>query len=482
MYDEIWNRTLLDYALEMVIIFNKYGYVHFANKEARQKLEYEEDIDRVHISDIFPTLFEKTEEGYTCHCPMGEEIRSTMAYRKNMTCFRAEAKMIPRSGKEEGILCMMRDVSGTYFLEKRVQQVAQEAESAAKVKSEFVANVTHELRTPVNGILGNVREIMAVEEDLKKLRTLQLVERGCNDMNNIINNILDFSKLEAGKFTLEMRSFNFRKMIDYVKSNHINKITEKGLDFFVTISPEIPEEIVGDELRIVQILNNLLSNACKFTHFGKVTLEVLKTAQENNRVELFFIVMDTGIGIDQADKDKLFKSFSQVDASISRKYGGTGLGLNISQQLINLMGGSISVESQKNRGTTFSFSLWFEVPEGKMAVEKKAAALFATAAPAEGENSMDKVWCYGTKENFDEIKKQLSKLILSVEMENWEKAETFTESVKQLTEEASKEIKTAVLRLKMAVQKGNYDRTCTAHETLLKLMDSLKENIDGTDK
>ena len=267
MYDETWNRTMLDYALEMVIIFNKYGYVHFANKETRQKLEYGEDMDGVHIADIFPTLFEKTEEGYSCHCPMGEEIRSTMAYRKNTTCFRVEAKMIPRSGKEEGILCMMRDVSGVYFLEKRVQQVAQEAESAAKVKSEFVANVTHELRTPVNGILGNVREIMSVEEDLKKLRTLQLVERGCNDMNNIINNILDFSKLEAGKFTLEMRSFNFRKMIDYVKANHINKITEKGLDFFVTISPEIPEEIVGDELRIVQILNNLLSNACKFTHF-----------------------------------------------------------------------------------------------------------------------------------------------------------------------------------------------------------------------
>lgn len=482
MYDETWNHSMLDHALEMVIIFNKYGYVHFANKEARQKLEYGDEIEQAHIADIFPTMFEKKNEGYICHCPMGEEVRSSMAYRKNTTCFRVEVKYVHIQQPSDSILCMMRDISSTYFLEKRVEQVAQEAESAAKVKSEFVANVTHELRTPVNGILGNVREIMAIEDNLKKLRTLQLVERGCNDMNNIINNILDFSKLEAGKFTLEMRSFNFRKMIDYVKSNHMNKITEKGLDFFVTISPEIPEEIVGDELRIVQILNNFLSNACKFTHFGKVTLEVLKTAQEKNRVELFFMVMDTGIGIDNADKDKLFKSFSQVDASISRKYGGTGLGLNICQQLINLMGGAISVESQKNRGTTFSFSLWFDVPEGKMEVEKKVASLFATAAPADNEAMTDNIWSFGTCENCEEIRKQLSKLILSVEMENWEKAETFTESVKQLTEDAPKEIKTAVLRLKMAVQKGNYDRTCAAHESLLELMDSTKEKADGTEQ
>ena len=177
-------------------------------------------------------------------------------------------------------------------------------------------------------------------------------------MNKIIDNVLDFSKLDAGKFTLEPRRFHFRNMLDYVKEQHIGRITEKGLDFFMTVSPQAPEYIVGDELRIVQILNNLLSNALKFTSVGKITLQALKTARVDDKTELFFIVSDTGIGIAEEDRDKLFRSFSQVDASISRKYGGTGLGLNICRQLVELMGGSIEVESRRGGGSVFSFSIW----------------------------------------------------------------------------------------------------------------------------
>ena len=288
-------------------------------------------------------------------------------------------------------------------------------------------------------------------------------------MNGIINNILDFSKLEAGKFSLDNQKFNFRNMIDYIKSNHINRITEKGLTFFVTISPEVPEYIIGDELRIVQILNNLLSNALKFTAMGKIVLEVVKTAQVNNRAEMFFLVMDTGIGIDKSEQDKLFKSFSQVDASISRKYGGTGLGLNICKQLVELMGGHIDVESEKNKGSMFSFSIWVELPEDEIGsqgstVDVHTAILQARTMQeeADGANAQE----FGTAENFDEIRNKLSKLILCVEMENWEKAEMFIEVIKQLTEAAPKEIKTAVLKLKMAVQRENYDKTTAAFEAL----------------
>ena len=165
------------------------------------------------------------------------------------------------------------------YLGREILQSKQEAEEALKVKSEFVANVTHELRTPVNGVLGHVKELTDIETDAAKLRTLKVIERCCGDMNKIINNILDFSKLEAGKFVLEPRRFHVRDMLNYVKSNHINKMTEKGLDFFMTVSPEVPEFIIGDELRIAQILNNLLSNALKFTSVGKISIEVFKTAQ-----------------------------------------------------------------------------------------------------------------------------------------------------------------------------------------------------------
>ena len=259
-------------------------------------------------------------------------------------------------------------------------------------------------------------------------------------------------------------------MMDYVKSNHLSKITEKGLDFFMTISTEIPEYIIGDELRIGQIMNNLLSNACKFTSVGKISVEVVKTARKENRIELFFIVLDTGIGIDKEGQDKLFKSFSQVDASISRRYGGTGLGLNISKQLVELMDGNIHVQSEPGKGTMFSFHIWVEILQGEtkaMQMEETKKVSFApiTSTAVFGDDHLRE---YGSEENIKEIKKKMQKLILSLDMENWEKAEMFMESIRQLTESAPQEIKSAVLRLKMAVQKGDYNKASTAFDTLEK--------------
>ena len=289
-------------------------------------------------------------------------------------------------------------------------------------------------------------------------------------MNKIINNILDFSKLEAGKFTLEPRKFNFRSMLDYVKSNHINKITEKGLGFFMTVSPQIPEYIIGDELRIVQVLGNLISNAQKFTSVGKITVEAVRTARVNDKIELFFMVKDTGIGIDAADKDKLFQSFSQVDASISRKYGGTGLGLNICKQLVELMGGRIEVESEKNRGSTFSFSVWVGISENEEEVLCEQTDYIEMPAGDVEDSSAEDIRQFGTPENLKNLKNNLSKLILCVEMENWEKAEMFMETVRTLTSGAPREIGRIALRLKMAIQKENYDKITTEFAELNNLL------------
>lgn len=464
---------LLDNALEMVVTFREDGTITYANSVAKQKLEYGDALCGTHISEIFPNSFQNSENGFQTEYEFGEKLQDLMAYRKNRTCFCVEAKILACEQGEKIYVCMANDASKRDFLEKEIVKVEREAKQALKVKSEFVANVTHELRTPVNGILGNTKELLEKETDKNNLKILHLIERGCQDMNGIINNILDFSKLEAGKFTLEPQKFHFRNMMDYVRANHINKITEKGLDFFTTISPEIPEYVIGDELRIVQILNNLLSNACKFTAVGKISVEVVKTAQVNNRIELFFLVIDSGIGIEKADMDKLFKSFSQVDASISRKYGGTGLGLNICKQLVELMGGSISVDSEKNKGSVFSFSIWLEIPEDEMSIEAGNTEIHMTLnSKVNIHNSEDDSGAkkYGTKENLEEIKNKMSKFILCVEMENWEKAEMFADVIKQLTEEAPKEIRNAVLKLKMAVQKEDYEKIQTAYESLQELL------------
>ena len=316
-----------------------------------------------------------------------------------------------------------------------------------------------------------------METDTGKQKKLHLMERCCENMGMLINNILDFSKLEAGKFTLDPQKFRFKNMMDFIKESHERRITEKGLDFVVSLSGDIPEYVIADELRIGQILNNLISNALKFTAVGKICVEVIKTAQVNDSIELFFIVTDTGIGIDKKDEDKLFQSFSQVDASISRTYGGTGLGLNICRQLVELMGGSISVESEKGKGSSFSFSIWVTIPEGEsMAGEDSRSSAqtspfepgreFLTGRAMVEEGGEDNPQQYGTAANKDTLKKTLSKLILSVEMDNWEKAEMFAETVRQLTKDAPKEVKSASLRLKMAIQKENYDKTAAAFRML----------------
>lgn len=466
-----------EHMLEMIFIFDDKGKISYANESARQKLEFGEAFNDRSIADVFPGAFKLSSDGFETEYPFGNELQNLVAYRRNMTCFPVEVRIVPRDDCPETYICMANDILEKEYLNREIDQVRQEAKQAMKVKSEFVANVTHELRTPVNGILGNVQGLLDEEMDERTEKSLRLIERCCGDMNKIINNILDFSKLEAGKFNLEIRKFNFRNMLDYVKGNHINKITEKGLEFFMTISPQIPEYIIGDELRIVQVLNNLLSNAQKFTALGKITVEVLKTAQVNDRIELFFIVKDSGIGIDEADRDKLFQSFSQVDASISRRYGGTGLGLNICKQLVELMGGTIEVESEKNRGSTFSFSIWVEAceeetaPAGSSDTEMSLFAATPLTVSAEGDKEKEEdIRVYGTKENHEALEKNLSKLILCVEMENWEKAEMFMETVRQLTEEAPREVKRVVLRLKMAIQKENYDKITAEFEELNQLL------------
>lgn len=456
-------------ALEMVLMFDRTGNIIYANGAARTKLEYEDELCSRRISDIFPNTFQPSEDGFQTTYPFGEE-QNLVAYRRNLTCFPVEARIL-KDESESGIyICMANDILEKEYLSREVEQVRQEARQAMKVKSEFVANVTHELRTPVNGVLGNVRELLNEGTDQRTEQYLRLIERCCEDMNKIINNILDFSKLEAGKFTLEPRSFHFRNMLDYVRANHINKITEKGLGFFMTVSPQIPEYVIGDELRIVQILNNLLSNAQKFTALGKITVEVVRTARVNDKIELFFIVKDTGIGIDKGDRDKLFQSFSQVDASISRRYGGTGLGLNICKQLVELMGGRIEVESEKNKGSTFSFSIWVGISEESSGNSVSAGTgtetVFNTMASGEDMESQEDARTYGTPENQEQLKNNLSKLILCVEMGNWEKAEMFMDIIKQLTEGAPREVGRVVLRLKMAIQKENYDRVIMEFDEL----------------
>ncbi|MDF2154125.1 two-component sensor histidine kinase BarA [Vibrio sp. CAU 1672] len=231
------------------------------------------------------------------------------------------------------------------------------AQEAARVKSEFLANMSHELRTPLNGVIGFTRQMLKTQLSNSQTDYLQTIEKSANNLLNIINDILDFSKLEAGKLALENIPFDFRENLEEVINLQATSAHEKGLEITLKIDPKIPAGLVGDPLRIQQVLTNLVGNSIKFTERGNIDVSVEMRSQSGDAVELQFMVRDTGIGISERQQAQLFQAFSQADASISRRYGGTGLGLVITQKLVSQMGGEISLTSRLHQGSTFWFTL-----------------------------------------------------------------------------------------------------------------------------
>ena len=474
-----WNE-LLDNSLEMIIFFDREGRVIEGNQLARQELGYGDNIEGISLGRIFQQIMVYQEGRVVISDEqvkqLAEEHKTieTVAYRKNQTCFDVDLKLVYRDEEDFFGMCIFVNTAVRVGAIKDMVKAKERVEDATKIRNEFVSNVTHELRTPVNGILGLSRNLLETELDEQQKESVNIIHMCCQNMISIINNLLDFSKLEAGKFTLEEREFDFREALDKIIAINMNQINEKGLKLLLNISPEIPERIVGDELRITQILTNLINNAVKFTSVGQIVVDVVKTMELNDTVELFFMVMDTGIGIAPEDMDKLFKSFSQVDASITRRFGGSGLGLTIVKELVELMDGEIHVESEKGRGSTFSFSIRVKRADSSFENTKAYETgkfVYEGFSRHEVKNmddemqSIEEIYRLGSDENKKEITNTMEKLIICVEMENWEKAEMFAGTMKKLLE-SDKELKRKAFRLEMTVRKADGESALTQYNDL----------------
>ncbi len=286
-----------------------------------------------------------------------ETSRDEIELKSGMVLDRYSAPVLGKDGKYYGRIWTFRDVTDRKKAEEAIRAALIQASAANQAKSEFLANMSHEIRTPMNSILG-FSELLSNESLAPEhAKFVQTIHDSGESLLTLINDILDFSKIEAKKLDLEILDFDLRDLLEDFAGMMAVRAQEKGLEFLCSANPDVPSYVQGDPSRLRQILTNLTGNAFKFTEKGEVAVRVTVVSTNDTEVMLRFSVRDTGIGIPAEKLDRLFKSFSQVDSSTTRQYGGTGLGLIISKQLSEMMGGEMGVCSEKGKGSEF----WFTV-------------------------------------------------------------------------------------------------------------------------
>jgi PAS domain S-box-containing protein len=276
-------------------------------------------------------------------------------------------KAITSADLAKGTVWVVEDISRRKAAEKELELAREAAEAASVAKGEFLANMSHEIRTPMNGIIGLADILLQEAMPEVQRERLTLIQRSAIRLMTIINDILDFSKLEAGRYELHPQPFALRGMMQEIIRPMEPTLQRKHLQFRLTVDPAVPEVIVADQTKLMQVLTNLCDNSLKFTRKGQISVRVGFAQNEPPAQQtLLFEVADTGIGIAPFQQDKVFESFSQADSSHSRQFGGTGLGLSISKGLVELMGGKISLTSMPDRGACFSFTLPFSAPDSDL--------------------------------------------------------------------------------------------------------------------
>lgn len=375
-------QNIMDSMIDGITITDMGGKIISVNNAALQQLGYEEEeVIGKTVGEVFLEGKEATRfKEIIGMLSSGKKVMTQefKAKRKDKTYFPVSANLSVLSdpaGQTEAIVVVYRDITVRKEREGALKRAKKDAEIANRTKSEFLATMSHEIRTPMNAIIGMAELLSETELDKSQRSYVEVSRNAGENLLGVINDILDLSKVEVGEIKLEKVEFNFVEVVEKTCDIMAFRAHKKGIELSEHINPEVPVNLIGDPLRLRQILINLTGNALKFTDRGEVNLDVnfanqeeAKNFKKGNRKEsirLLFSVKDTGIGIPEDKKKNIFESFTQADSSVTREYGGTGLGLTICKRLIELMKGDIWVESEEGKGSTFYFTAEFDI-------EKKA--------------------------------------------------------------------------------------------------------------
>ncbi|MBJ6119623.1 CHASE3 domain-containing protein [Pontibacter sp. BT310] len=363
-------KAILDYSPQAVLIKDTQGEHIFSNKAFHQLFALEDNQQPNYslkpVLDDAPVLA----EFLATYEPDGVSNLNSKEWQQQVVLQNGQVlemeiikfPLYDRKKQLFGVCTLFKDITEQIKHQQQLVEARENAEQAERLQEQFLANMSHELRTPMNGIIGMVNLLLtssSLQPDQKG--RLQVIKHSSDTLLNLINDILDLSKIKAGMLTIEKLTFDFNDTIAATAMLFREKAREKGIKLAVSADPFIPRFLTGDPHRLNQILNNLLSNAVKFTEKGFVRLEASLLSETEDQAVVEFIVSDSGIGIDTDKLDTIFDNFTQESTDISSKYGGTGLGLAITKRLIELQGGEITVESVKDKGTAFTFTINYDI-------------------------------------------------------------------------------------------------------------------------
>ena len=360
--NQTWLESILDNSTSLIYIKDTLGRYVMANRRFQEVLQVKKEQVIGHSDADF-----STDEAAAHYRSLDEEVMRTGKSLEieevipvpggEVYLLSIKFPLLDSKGHLLGIGGIATDITERVHYQQQLIAATREAQSAKSMQEQFLANMSHEIRTPMNGIQGMSDLLLDTPLSDQQREFARIIKRSVNNLLVIVGDVLDLSKIKAGKLAIEMIEFRLKDVLENARVLFDHRIAKKGLQLLVEIDPAIPEMLKGDPYRLNQVLINLIGNAIKFTEQGWIRVEVTAQERSPSQVNLLFSISDSGIGIPEASIPYLFEQFSQAGLDISRRFGGTGLGLAICQQLLQLQGGEITVSSRENEGTTFRFRL-----------------------------------------------------------------------------------------------------------------------------